>query len=220
MEVLQQLVSADAESIAPKSSVSTQEVDLHLISPLPSRSSPATLSVASSLPNINLTHCIYNPNYQEAASSYIIKSAAVDSRTIVNYNDLPEPTLDQFISAAAALPPDTWYHFEGRIPDITLSCMKFLRTAYTDCKISVEIEKPGREGLVELAQEASVVFFSRGWAEHEGFTTPQSCVQEMAQKLTTRNPILFCTWGAEGAVSYHEDVLGHEPALPDITVVE
>jgi ketohexokinase len=33
-----------------------------------------------------------------------------------------------------------------------------------DAKISVEVEKPGREGLIELAAEADVVFYSKGWA--------------------------------------------------------
>jgi ketohexokinase len=31
--------------------------------------------------------------------------------------------------------------------------------------ISVEVEKPGREGLIGLAAEADVVFYSKSWAE-------------------------------------------------------
>jgi ketohexokinase len=31
--------------------------------------------------------------------------------------------------------------------------------------VSIEVEKPGREGLEELAAEADVIFFSRNWAE-------------------------------------------------------
>jgi ketohexokinase len=53
--------------------------------------------------------------------------------------------------------------------------MRCLRQVSPGCTISVEVEKPGREGLVELAAEANVVFYSRGWAEvrrcvtsHEG----------------------------------------------------
>jgi ketohexokinase len=53
--------------------------------------------------------------------------------------------------------------------------MRYLRQVSPACTISVEVEKPGREGLVELAAEANVVFYSRGWAEvrrcvtsHEG----------------------------------------------------
>jgi ketohexokinase len=32
-------------------------------------------------------------------------------------------------------------------------------------KVSVEIEKPGRRGLQELAEEADVVFYSKTWAQ-------------------------------------------------------
>jgi ketohexokinase len=35
-------------------------------------------------------------------------------------------------------------------------------------KISVELEKPGREGLQELALEADVVFYSKSWAVVSG----------------------------------------------------
>lgn len=31
-------------------------------------------------------------------------------------------------------------------------------------KISVEVEKPGREGLERLVAEADVVFYSKSWA--------------------------------------------------------
>ena len=35
----------------------------------------------------------------------------------------------------------------------------------SSCTVSVEVEKPNREGLVELAAEADVVFYSKSWAE-------------------------------------------------------
>jgi ketohexokinase len=31
--------------------------------------------------------------------------------------------------------------------------------------VSVEVEKPGRAGLQELAEEADVVFYSKSWAQ-------------------------------------------------------
>ena len=34
-----------------------------------------------------------------------------------------------------------------------------------EAKVSVEVEKPQRDGLAELATEADVVFYSRAWAE-------------------------------------------------------
>lgn len=35
--------------------------------------------------------------------------------------------------------------------------------------ISVEIEKPGREGLLDLVPEADVVFYSKSWAQVSGY---------------------------------------------------
>ncbi|KAL6849572.1 hypothetical protein ACO1O0_009113 [Amphichorda felina] len=135
LEVLQQLLSDD---IKP-----------YLVSCLPSKTSPATRRVIESYgpaSSIDLQHCIHRERHTEAASSYIIRSEQTGSRTLVNYNDLPEMTVHEFERVALSFGSDqeTWWHFE----------------------ISVEVEKPGREGLPELAAEADVVFYSRTWAEN------------------------------------------------------
>lgn len=44
-------------------------------------------------------------------------------------------------------------------------CMQYLRAELPCARISVEVEKPGRDGLAELAAEADVVFYSKTWAE-------------------------------------------------------
>ena len=54
---------------------------------------------------------------------------------------------------------------KGRIPEVTLECMRYLRRRFPTMKISVEVEKPGRVGLEDLAAEADVVFYSKSWAE-------------------------------------------------------
>ena len=54
---------------------------------------------------------------------------------------------------------------QGRIPETTLRCIEDLRTGAPKARISVEVEKPGRTGLEELAAQADVVFYSRSWAE-------------------------------------------------------
>jgi hypothetical protein len=54
---------------------------------------------------------------------------------------------------------------QGRIPETTLSCIRHIRQIYPEAKISVEVEKPGREGLRDLAAAADLVFYSRSWAE-------------------------------------------------------
>lgn len=55
--------------------------------------------------------------------------------------------------------------FQGRIPDITIECMRYLRKCYPAITVSVEVEKPAREGLQMLAAEADVVFYSKSWAQ-------------------------------------------------------
>jgi ketohexokinase len=54
---------------------------------------------------------------------------------------------------------------QGRIPDVTLQCIRYLRQRDSSIRISVEVEKPGRPGLQELAAEADVVVYSKGWAQ-------------------------------------------------------
>ncbi|KAM5342602.1 hypothetical protein ACJ41O_013568 [Fusarium nematophilum] len=156
-------------------------LEVHLVSPLPSASSPATRRIISSfgpVSKIDFRHCLYREESTEAASSYIIRSEASGSRTLVNYNDLPEMTVEEFEPIVRSFAPthETWWHFEvdsiesswneqGRIPDTTLQCIRLLRNVLPNTRISVEVEKPGREGLPELAGEADVVFYSRSWAE-------------------------------------------------------
>ena len=58
------------------------------------------------------------------------------------------------------------------MPEVVLECMRYLRHSHPSTKISVEIEKPGRAGLEELAAEAEVVFISRSWAQVKCFNYP------------------------------------------------
>jgi ketohexokinase len=46
-----------------------------------------------------------------------------------------------------------------------VECIKYMREHRSSpTTISVEVEKPGREGLIDMALLADFVFFSRGWA--------------------------------------------------------
>ncbi|KAF5544838.1 hypothetical protein FPHYL_10907 [Fusarium phyllophilum] len=162
-------------------------LQLHLVSPLPAAASSATQRVISSFgaqSNIDFSHCVYREESTEAASSYIMRSETSGSRTLVNYNDLLEMTEDEFGNIARGFNPDqeTWWHFEGRIPDTIQSCIRLLRNVLPKATISVEIEKPGREGLPELAAEADVVFYSRSWAESRGHKTPEQCLRAEGHK--------------------------------------
>ena len=46
-----------------------------------------------------------------------------------------------------------------------MRCIQHVRHRIPSARVSVEVEKPGREGLEELAAEADVVFYSKTWAE-------------------------------------------------------
>ena len=93
---------------------SQTEVSLNLIAVLPAKSSIASQQIQSAFePGVQLSHCIYREQYEEPASSYIIKSQSSGSRTIVNYNELPEMTVEEFKRIADDLGSKaTWFHFE------------------------------------------------------------------------------------------------------------
>ncbi|KAK4946070.1 hypothetical protein LTR10_014872 [Elasticomyces elasticus] len=90
-------------------------------------------------------------------------------------------TVGEFVTIAEDIGMGVgWYHFEGRIPDVTLQCIRYLRRAYPSVGISVEVEKPGRAGLEELAAEADVVFYSKSWAVERGYEDAASCLKAQA----------------------------------------
>jgi ketohexokinase len=108
LEVLQQLVHQDKDhGHAPP---------LILCSVMPSASSVDSAKIKASFgPHVDLSRCLYREQCVEPASSYIIRSSSTDSRTIVNYNDLPEMTSAEFAAVADSFGSEaeaTWYHFE------------------------------------------------------------------------------------------------------------
>ncbi|KAL8715500.1 MAG: hypothetical protein Q9220_000835 [cf. Caloplaca sp. 1 TL-2023] len=209
IEVLQQLLDT-----VPNNS----EVSIALCATLPSRSSTGYQEIQSSFTEPSaLQYCICRDDASEPASSYIIRSSAADSRTIINYNGLQEMTVEEFASVADKLGKIglAWCHFEvihhifwrgyratitksqGRIPDVTLACIQHLRRHHREVKISVEVEKPGREGLQDLAAVADIVFYSKSWALGNGHESPRACLEAQAS-LTSKASLLLCTWGASG----------------------
>ncbi|KAK3984793.1 Ketohexokinase [Cladorrhinum sp. PSN332] len=205
LEVLQQLLSAGQHQDSIRS---------HLVSCLPGAGTAATRKILSSFGDqdarlVDFTHCLYREEHDEPASSYIIRSTKSGSRTIVNYNDLPEMTVAEFEEIVRAFLSESgnhngdgcWWHFEGRIPETTLQCIRHLRQVAPKSTISVEVEKPNREGLVEIAAQADVVFYSRTWAESRGYNGPEACLRGEAE--CSQASIMFCTWGAGGAGMLH-----------------
>lgn len=126
------------------------------------------------------------------------------SRTIVSINELPEMTFADFTSVLSRN-TSLWssgalFHFEGRVPDVTLPCVRYLR-ALTDAgkfRISVECEKPERTGMQEVARHADVVFYSKLWATKNGFVDARSFLADQRGK-TKESAVLCCTWGEGGA---------------------
>lgn len=107
LEVLQQLVPCTSPERGPL---------LNLVTVLPAQSSVASQRIIAEFePQVQLSHCIYREQFEEPASSYIIKSQATGSRTIVNYNELPEMRFEEFSRIADELGPKAkWFHFEVR----------------------------------------------------------------------------------------------------------
>ncbi|EYE93692.1 pfkB family kinase [Aspergillus ruber CBS 135680] len=213
LEVIQQLTAR------------TTDASLNLVAILPEKSSVASQQIKTAFePEVNLDRCIYREEFSEPASSYIIKSSGTGSRTIVNYNELPEMSVDELKRVIDEVGPrTTWFHFEGRIPDVVLAGIKYLRQQFPSVRVSVEVEKPQRPGLQELAVEADVVFYSKSWALGNGYKSAEECLREQA-KLTHNATLLCCTWGQDGAVVLEtkSTILIHNLAYsaPDFEVVD
>jgi ketohexokinase len=133
-----------------------------LICPLPVFTCADTGFIRASLHGADLTPCVERPGAHVAASSTIIRSSATGSRTIVSFNEVPEVTAAEFGAKAEGIGQVDWWHFEGRIPDVTVQCIDVVRDL--GAVVSCEVEKPGRDGLLEMARKVDVVFYSRGWA--------------------------------------------------------
>ncbi|EEH39772.2 hypothetical protein PAAG_01961 [Paracoccidioides lutzii Pb01] len=238
LEVLQQLLESRSQNAQAaegdghtniNGDNSRNDVDntppLYAVAVLPAKSSPAIREIKASFgPDVDLQHLIYREECSEPASSYIIKSTSTGTRTIVNYNELPEMTVAEFVRIAESLstattPPGRprWFHFEGRIPDVTLECIRYIRQKFPADKVSVEVEKPGRSGLQELAAVADVVFYSKTWAQANGYQSPSDFLQWQAP-LTPEASILCCTWGDRGAACLDTRSMSyiHCPAYIDL----
>lgn len=119
LEVLQQLIEGKNKDKQQQQQLKDEK---HASSPvliavLPAASSPASQFIRDSLgPAVDVTHCLYREAHTEPASSYIIKSRTSGSRTIVNYNELPEMTSAEFGAAVEKLDigdgSGRWFHFE------------------------------------------------------------------------------------------------------------
>ncbi|KAE8553095.1 hypothetical protein EYB25_004474 [Talaromyces marneffei] len=190
LEVIQQLIN-----------LSQLKLSLNLISVLPALESASTRFIKQTLgPDVNCNSCIYRPDSTEPASAYVINSQRTGSRTIVSYNELPQMTLDEFSSSVEKLEhtEKTYFHFEGTMPEENLQCILHIRHKYPSAFISVEVENPRRVGLEKLAAEADLVFYAKGWAQAQGYSSMEECLEAQID-VTPEAKYLCCTWGKEGA---------------------
>ena len=128
--------------------------------------------------------------------STILLNAGAGSRTIVHFRDLPEYSLADFSSLE--LQTFDWLHFEGRNVESLQAMMHWSRDRYPSIPCSLEIEKP-RPGIENLFGQAQVLLFSQTYATSRGYANPAGLLQSVHREFPDAD--LFCTWGAEGAVS-------------------
>ncbi|KAF2679422.1 Ribokinase-like protein [Lentithecium fluviatile CBS 122367] len=204
LEVLAQLVFHNVSDDSDSSEAPTADPQLHLLAILPNKESQDVTFIRNSLKNVKLTNsCIFRTDFNDAAASYIIQNIINSSRTIVSHNPLPEMTQDEFFAAATEAyrvegATEGWYHFEGRVPQVVLHCVEYLRSSQPGFKVSVECEKPERTEMALVAYHADVVFYSKQWAETQGCNSPVAFLKTM-KAGTRHDALLCCTWGDEGA---------------------
>ncbi|CAL8582730.1 hypothetical protein XPA_008377 [Xanthoria parietina] len=143
LEILQQLLDTDT---------SIPTISLALLAVLPSRSSPAYQEISASFnASTDLAHCICRPDVNEPASSYIVRSRQVDSRTIINYNGLPEMTTAEFASVADKLGENTgWCHFEGNGYESSEECLRAQATLVSKASLLLCTWGDAGVGALEL----------------------------------------------------------------------
>jgi ketohexokinase len=85
--------------------------------------------------------------------------------TVDEFKEIADRFVQASTTTAGCETEETLWHFEGRLPETTTECVRYLRRVLPRCRISVEVENPNRVGLRALAAEADMVFYSRIWAE-------------------------------------------------------
>ena len=106
-----------------------------------------------------------------------------------------------------------WVHFEGRIPDVLITAIPKVRALLPHATISIEFEKPHREGLLDLLPFPDVAFFSHSYLKHFHLNSATELFQMMRHKNPRATFIL--TAGSEGAYYCTPDLEG---AVPTRTV--
>lgn len=159
-------------------------------------------------------HSVMRLQQGKVPTSYITLNRRNGSRTIIHYRDLPEYRSEWF--SRIDLDPFDWIHFEGRAPHELAPMLE--RALQCGKRFSLEVEKP-REGIERLLHLPEVLLFSRHYALEKGFDNAAAFLEAHARTAGGERPLLFCTWGDEGAWALaQDDMLYHQPAfeVPDL----
>ncbi len=149
-------------------------------------------------------------------TSYITLSQQTGTRSILHFRDLPE--LHSQALTTLPLGNIDWVHFEARNIDHIETMMDYLQQQSGTTRISLEVEKP-RPHVEQLFSKVSYLFFSRHYAESQGYTSPELFLQDLHSRWP--RTMMSCTWGENGAYGItQEQGLTHHPALDDQTVID
>ncbi|WP_006787014.1 PfkB family carbohydrate kinase [Thiorhodospira sibirica] len=163
---------------------------------------------------IDIAACHWQPG--RTPCSYITLNQANGLRTILHYRDLAELKAEHL--AQVAVEEYDWVHLEGRDVAYTLPMLKALRQRLVDQPISLEIEK-NRADILQLADYADVVIFSRRFVQAQGIDDPAAWLHT----LQPRHPdsLLLCPWGEQGAWGIDADnALIHQAAFAVDQVID
>lgn len=142
---------------------------------------------------IGIERCVRRPG--RTPTSWIMRSRATGSRTIVHDRELPELDVDALRKEELA--GYDWFHFEGRNPGQLPALLRSVRRVAVDQPLSLELEKP-REGIEgSLLRLADVLMFASGWAQAHGLSEPEAFITGAARARPAAVQTL--TWGNRGA---------------------
>ncbi|TVP83538.1 MAG: carbohydrate kinase [Thioalkalivibrio sp.] len=141
---------------------------------------------------IGVERCVRRPG--RTPTSWILRSRATGSRTIVHDRELPE--LDAGAFREEGLAGYDWFHFEGRNPGRLPALLRAVRRVAVDQPVSLELEKP-REGIESSLRLADVLMFSSGWARAHGRSEPEAFIAGTARARP--GAVQTLTWGDRGA---------------------
>lgn len=161
---------------------------------------------------VDISNCCRLPGRPPTSSIQLTSS----SRTIVHFRDLPELTAVQF--AGIDITPYHWIHFEGRNVPQLQQMLAYVRARQPGIVISLEVEKP-RDDIQSLFGMADVLIFSRGFAQHCGYSAAPDFLRQICASAPQADVVV--AWGAMGAFAINRDgEQSDSPAFPPEQLID